>query len=240
MLLEIKDVNKRFGGLTAIADLSLQIEEGKILGLIGPNGSGKTTLFNIISGVFPPNQGSIEFNGKTITGLKPFQICRMGIARTFQVARPFMNMTIAENVMTGCLHLGKSRSQARAEAVRVLEFVGLSSQRNERARDVNTVTQRLLELARALATGPRLLLLDEIMAGLNLVEIEGALATIRRINDQGIAVLLIEHVMQAVMTISERVTVLSYGEKIAEGPPGDIAKDKRVIKAYLGEEYVTS
>lgn len=240
-MLECIRVTKYFGGLAALKNVSLNINRGEIVGLIGPNGAGKTTLFNIISGVYEPTSGIIKFNGEDITGLKSHDICKKGIARTFQIVQPFLNMTALENVMIGLLygrkHIGIR--EAKNEALRLLDFVGLKEKSNVLAKNLILAERKALEIARALATDPVLILLDEPIAGLNPVETENAIKLIRRIrDDMNITVFWVEHVMRAIMKIAERIIVLHHGEKIAEGPPDKISNNKHVIEAYLGEKYV--
>ncbi|MEM2883782.1 MAG: ABC transporter ATP-binding protein [Nitrososphaerales archaeon] len=236
MLLEVKELTKRFGGLVALKDFDLQVAEGEILGLIGPNGAGKTTFFNIVAGVYSPDAGEIWFNGLNIVGSKPWKICRLGIARTFQIVRPFREMTVFENVMVGA-SFGADRSDVMNNALTAIKIVGLSGKEDVPAGRLTLADQRRLEIARALATKPKLLLLDEVMAGLNPTETQQAMLLIDKIRKIGVTIVMIEHVMQAVMNISDRIVVLDHGEKIAEGKPQDISRDQRVIKAYLGEEY---
>jgi branched-chain amino acid transport system ATP-binding protein len=236
-ILKAKELSKSFGGLVALGNLSLGIEEGEILGLIGPNGSGKTTLFNVITGFLKPEAGSIEFRGKDITGLKPHQICESGVARTFQLVKPFAEMTALQNVMVGRVygqHRAQSLKQARAECREILDFVGLGGKEEAVARNLTLVDRKRLELARALATKPQLLLLDEMMAGLNPAETEAAMGLVQNIRDSGITVAMVEHIVKAVMGLCHRVIVLSAGEKIAEGTPKEVVADKRVIETYLG------
>ena len=239
MLLEISNLFKSFGGLLAISELSFAVGEGEIIGLIGPNGSGKTTLFNLISGLLKPDTGNIRFDGKDVTGLPPDKICRSGIARTFQLTKPFMRMTLLQNVIVGILYgsnLAWKTWQAREEAERILAFTGLSGKHVPMAAMLGLVDRKRLELARALATRPKLLLLDEMMAGLNPAEIENAMQLVKRVRDTGITLIVVEHVMKAVLGISDRVVVVSAGKKIAEGKPQEVVCNKQVIEAYLGEE----
>ena len=237
-ILEGQGVTKYFGGLAAVSNVDFHIDQGEILGLIGPNGAGKTTLFGLISAAYIPKPGLIKFKGENIAGLKPHQICRKGLARTFQSVKIFPNMPVINNVTLG-VHFGNleqvSAEQAAEEAARLLEFVGLSAQASVPARDLTLVNQKLLEVARALATKPEVLLLDEIMAGLNHTEIAQAMGLVSKIRAQGITILMIEHVMKAIMSVCDRIMVLHHGKKIAEGTPQEIATSETVIKVYLGE-----
>jgi len=238
MLLQIQKVTKRFGGLTAVKEIDLEIERGEIVGLIGPNGAGKTTLFNMISGFYPPTEGNILFEGIDITGFRAYQTCRLGIGRTFQIVKPFGNMTVLENVMVGNFCRMKSIREVRKEAFKILELVGLSGKKDELAKSLTLPDRKRLELAKALATQPKFLLLDEVNAGLNPAEIIQVLNIIRRVRDEwGVTFLVIEHLMSVIMNLSERIVVLSYGEKIGEGTPDEVSKNQKVIEAYLGEEY---
>jgi len=237
-ILEGYQVTKNFGGLTAVAHVDFNVEQGEILGLIGPNGAGKTTLFNLISGALTLKSGAIKFKDKTISGLRPHQICRMGIARTFQSIKIFANMSALDNVLLGSLFGPKSvmsTNEASAKATELLDFMELSNSKNTPAKDLTLVNQKKLEVARALATKPELLLLDELMAGLNPTEVIHAMELVKSIRAKGITIIMIEHVMKAIMNICDRIMVLHHGEKIAEGTPHDIATSKRIIEVYLGE-----
>jgi branched-chain amino acid transport system ATP-binding protein len=237
VILEVNGLTKSFGGLVAVKSLDLKVARGEILGLIGPNGSGKTTVFNLITGLLKPDAGVIKFEGEDITGLEPHVICRRGIARTFQLVRVFPNMTVLQNVMVARLYgreAARSLEEARKECEEVLRSVGLEGKRDLPAGSLTLVERKRLELARALASRPKLLLLDEALAGLNPVETEAALRLIKGIRDSGVTIVMVEHVMKAVMGVCDRVVVLDAGEKIAEGPPLEVARDKRVVEAYLG------
>ena len=238
VLLEVKDLTKNFGGLTAIGDVSFNIEKGEIIGIIGPNGAGKTTLFNLLTGFLRPDAGAIVFKGEEITGLKPHKIAKRGMARTFQITQSFPNLTVLENVKIGAYCRINSSLDATEAALRLLATVDLYEQRNELASVLPIGHRKSLELAKALATNPELILLDEVVAGLNTKESNDMIAAIKNIQQQGITVLLIEHAMKAIMSLSDRIVVIHYGEKIAEGVPGEISKNRKVIEAYLGEEYV--
>ncbi|MBI2113998.1 MAG: ABC transporter ATP-binding protein [candidate division NC10 bacterium] len=237
MLLEVEGLAKRFGGVQAVADLSFHVREGEILGMIGPNGSGKTTTFNMITGFYPPDRGRVRFAGRDITGLPPYEVCGCGICRTFQVAKPFRELTVIRNVMTGTLLRHPDPALAETRAEEVLRAVGLAERAQMQAGSLTTIDQRRLEVARALGTAPRLLLLDETMAGLNPTEVAEAMRLIASLRDQGLTVVVVEHVMRAVMSLSDRIVVLDQGTKIAEGNPREISSDPRVIQAYLGAEY---
>ncbi|HKW92135.1 MAG TPA: ABC transporter ATP-binding protein [Methylomirabilota bacterium] len=237
-LLEVAGLSKRFGGLQAVRDLSLEMARGEVLGLIGPNGAGKTTAFNLVSGFLAPDAGQIRFDGRSVVGLKPHAICRLGLARTFQIVRPFPHLSVLDNVRVGALARRPRMADARGQARAVIDRVGLGAKADQPAAGLTLPDRKRLELARALATEPTLLLLDEVMAGLNPTEIEAIVALVRRINAEGVSILLIEHNMRAVMSLSHRIAVLNFGEKIVEGEPAAVANHPRVIEAYLGEEYV--
>jgi branched-chain amino acid transport system ATP-binding protein len=236
-LLEVVDVRKRFGGLQAVAGVSLDVAADEIVGLIGPNGAGKTTLFHLISGFLAPDSGDVRLGGTSTRGLKPHQVCQHGLARTFQIVKPFQALTVLENVRVGALARTRALGAATRKAREILALVGLDHCADRTARGLTLADRKRLELARALATEPRLLLLDEVMAGLTPTETERIIELCRAINARGIAILLIEHVMRAVMTLSQRVVVLDQGQVIASGPPAAIASDPQVVEAYLGEAY---
>jgi branched-chain amino acid transport system ATP-binding protein len=236
-ILEGEGVTKYFGGLAAVLDVDFHVDQGEIAGMIGPNGAGKTTLFNLISGALVTKQGVIRFKGEKITGLKPHKICRMGIARTFQEVKVFGNMSVLDNVLLGSLFgtpTVMSSTDATKEATELLELVGLSAMKAMPAKDLTLANQKRVEVARALATKPELLLLDEVMAGLNPTETAEVMEMVTRIRDKGITVFMIEHVMKAIMGVCDRIMVLHHGEKIAEGTPKEIATSKTVIEVYLG------
>jgi len=238
-ILEGKKITKFFGGLTAVHNVDFDIDQGKIVGLIGPNGAGKTTLFNLISGALPVTAGEIRYKDRRITSLKPNQICKRGIARTFQLIKLFGNMTVFENIFLASMfgmskHINKS--DANKESLELLEFVGLSAARATPAKELTLVNQKRLEVARALATKPELLLLDELMAGLNPTEVSQSMELVKMIHDKGITIFMIEHVMKAIMSVCNRIMVLDHGVKIAEGTPDEITTNKKVIEVYLGEE----
>lgn len=238
-ILEGKGVTKHFGGLAAISKVDFEVDQGEIVGLIGPNGAGKTTLFNLISAALSLNSGVIRFKGEKISGLKPHQVCRAGVARTFQSVKIFGNIPVLGNVLLGAqfgTSTDMSSQDAAKEAMESLEFVGLSAARVTLAKDLTLANQKRLEVARALATQPELLLLDELIAGLNPTETVQAMELVTKIRDRGITILIIEHVMKAIMSICDRIIVLHHGEKIAEGVPQEIATSKKVIEVYLGDQ----
>ncbi|NLA87294.1 MAG: ABC transporter ATP-binding protein [Clostridiales bacterium] len=236
-MLEATGVSKAFGGLTAVSQVDIHVDEGEILGLIGPNGAGKTTLFNLLSGAIQMDSGTVIFDGKKISGMKPNQICRLGIGRSFQAAKNFAGMPVHQNVLMGAMFGKKGRSKAQASQIvdEVLDFVGLSELRDRMVPDIPLAYQKRLEVARALATQPKLLLLDEMMAGLNPSEVSEAMALVTKTQKSGITIIMIEHVMKAIMNICDRIVVLHHGAKIAEGTPQEISTSKTVIEVYLGE-----
>jgi branched-chain amino acid transport system ATP-binding protein len=235
-ILQVSDLTKHFGALMAVEKVSFSLEEQEILGMIGPNGAGKTTLFNMIIGVHRPTRGDVVFDGHNITGLKPHRICRLGIAKTSQIMEPFRAMTVFENVQVAALHGGgMNMNQSRTRTEEVIEFVGLDEHRDKPAASISVPDRRRLELARALASGARVLLLDENMAGLNPHEIDEALQLLRKIRESGKSLIVVEHIMRAVMGISDRIIVLNYGAKIAEGTPEEVANNEQVVEAYLGK-----
>ncbi len=234
-LLSVKNVSRFFGGLAALTDVSFDVQKGEILGLIGPNGAGKTTLFNVINGFYRPSAGEVFFNDKNISRLKPNRICMIGIARTFQVVKPLRRMTVLDNVIASSFLRAKTKAEAERAALEVLEFTGLHDERNLLSKGLPLGKRKRLEIARALATGPEMLLLDESFAGLNPSELNESIEIIGKIKKRGITMMVIEHHMRVIMSISDRIVVLNYGEKIAEGSPREIGNDPLVITAYLGE-----
>jgi branched-chain amino acid transport system ATP-binding protein len=232
--LVIKGLSKRFGGLRAVQDVSFTVKENETLALIGPNGAGKTTSFHLITGFHRADSGSVLAFGQEIAGLKPHDVCALGLARTFQVAKPFGAMTVLANVMTGAFLRDRHVAAARDRAREAIDFVGLSARANTAAKDLTTIDQRRLEMARALATQPRILLLDEVMAGLNPAEIDQAVALVGKLSARGLTIVIVEHVMRAIMAVAKHIVVLDHGQKIAEGSPKEIVENPEVIRAYLG------
>jgi branched-chain amino acid transport system ATP-binding protein len=237
-LLEVKNLVKAFGGLKAVNDVTFHVDEGEIFGLIGPNGSGKTTTFNCINNYYSPTSGDIIFKGESIKGLKTHKICQLGIGRTFQVVKPLARMTVLENVTASAFCRVNGISEARGKALKVLEFTNLTNEKDKQAKSLPIGGRKRLEIARALATKPDLMLLDETAAGLNPSELDEAIELIRKMRDSGITILIIEHIMKVIMTISDRIHAINFGQTIASGTPDEVANNPAVIEAYLGGEYV--
>jgi len=235
-LLTVKNITKRFGGLVALNDVSFEVKEREIVGIIGPNGAGKTTLFNVITGFYQPDAGQVIFNGVNITGYRPDQICALGLTRTFQLVKPFKDLTVFENVLIGAM-LRRSKSAAVEKAENVIKDMNLERVRNVPVKNLPVAERKIVEAARALATEPKMLLLDEVAAGLNPTETSRIVETLKRVKEQGVTLCLVEHVMRFIMGISERIIVLDRGVKIAEGTPTEIAANETVIQAYLGVKY---
>jgi branched-chain amino acid transport system ATP-binding protein len=232
--LVIRGLKKRFGGLRAVQDVSFSVQENETVALIGPNGAGKTTSFHLMTGFHRPDSGSVLAFGREIVGLKPHDICALGLARTFQVAKPFGAMTVLDNVMTGAFLRDRHVATAREKAREAIEFVGLAAREQTAAKDLTTIDQRRLEMARALATQPKILLLDEVMAGLNPAEIDQAVALVGKLSQRGLTIVIVEHVMRAIMAVARHIVVLDHGQKIAEGNPKQIVENPEVVRAYLG------
>jgi branched-chain amino acid transport system ATP-binding protein len=239
-ILEVEQLTKDFGGLRAVNRLDIGLDQGGILGLIGPNGAGKSTAFNCIAGVYPPTRGTIRFMGEDINGRKPWDLCKKGLARTFQIVKPFASKSVLYNVMVGAFATTDKTRTAREKALGTLEFLNFADKVKIRAGNLTIADRKRLEIARALATEPKLLLLDEVMAGLRPAEVDEMVNVIRLLRDQGITIFVIEHIMRAIMALSDRIVVIHFGQKIAEGTPQEVAADENVIKAYLGEEYAVS
>jgi branched-chain amino acid transport system ATP-binding protein len=239
-ILEINNLVKDFGGLRAVDTLSLSIEEGEILGMIGPNGAGKSTAFNCIAGVYAPTKGDVYFTRKKINGVKPWNLCKNGLARTFQIVKPFRSKSVLYNVMVGSFVTTDKTAVAEEKALNVLKILSFENKKDERAGNLTIAELKRLEIARALATEPKLLLFDEVMAGLRPAEVDEMVQIIKNLRDQGITIFVIEHIMRAIMALSDRIVVIHFGKKIAEGSPQEVASDENVIKAYLGDEYVIS
>jgi branched-chain amino acid transport system ATP-binding protein len=238
--LVVKGLSKRFGGLRAVQDVSFSVQENETVALIGPNGAGKTTSFHLITGFHRPDSGSVTAFGKEVAGMKPHDVCALGMVRTFQVAKPFGAMTVLDNVMTGAFLRDRHVATAREKALEAIEFTGLAAKEKTAAKDLTTIDQRRLEMARALATQPRILLLDEVMAGLNPSEIDQAVALVKKLSSRGLTIVIVEHVMRAIMAVARHIVVLDHGQKIAEGAPKEIVENPEVIRAYLGSYVHTT
>ncbi|TVM16907.1 ABC transporter ATP-binding protein [Oceanidesulfovibrio indonesiensis] len=239
-MLELRNLTMDFGGLRAVDNLCLTIEEGSILGLIGPNGAGKSTAFNCVAGVYRPTGGEIIFDGENVVGQKPWNLCKKGMARTFQIVKPFGTKSVLYNVMVGAFARTDSTEQARRDAEEVLEFLHMEDKKDARASALTIADRKRLEIARALATKPKLLLLDEVMAGLRPTEVDEMIAIIQQMRDSGVTVFVIEHIMRAIMALSDEIVVIHFGKKICSGDPQAVACDENVIKAYLGEDYAAA
>ncbi len=236
-LLEIQDMTMQFGGLVAVDNLSLSIEKGKILGLIGPNGAGKSTAFNCVAGVYTPTKGKILFDGEDVTSHKPWDLCKKGMGRTFQIVKPFAALTAMENVMVGAFATTDNRDKAAAKAADVMDMLGLGDKKDLKPGAMTIADRKCLEIAKALATNPKLLLLDEVMAGLRPTEVDEIIEIIRTLKAKGMTIFVIEHIMRAIMALSDEIVVIQFGKKICQGEPEAVACDEKVIKAYLGDDY---
>ena len=236
-ILEVSDLVMKFGGLTAVDKLNLSIDQGEILGLIGPNGAGKSTAFNCIAGVYPPSEGQIRFNGEIINHQKPWNLCKKGLARTFQIVKPFATKTVLYNVMVGAFATTSNTSEAEEKALNILKTLHFENKKDTRSSSLTIADRKRLEIARAIATEPRLLLLDEVMAGLRPAEVDEMVEIIQQLRLTGITIFVIEHIMRAIMALSDRIVVIHFGKKIAQGTPREVASNENVIKAYLGDEY---
>ncbi len=239
-ILEVEKMVMRFGGLTAVDSLDLSIDEGEILGLIGPNGAGKSTAFNCIAGVHPPTEGTIKFNGENTHNQRPWDLCKKGLARTFQIVKPFASKSVLYNVTVGAFATTDKRAEAEEKALAVLKALNFENKKDLKSGALTIADRKRLEIARALATNPKLLLLDEVMAGLRPGEVDELVEIIQGLRRSGVTIFVIEHIMRAIMALSDRIVVIQFGKKIAEGTPGEIASNENVIKAYLGEEYGTA
>lgn len=239
-LLEVTDLTMKFGGLTAVNNLSLSIDQGEILGLIGPNGAGKSTAFNCIAGVYSPSGGQIFFNGQSTANQKPWNLCKKGLARTFQIVKPFASKTVLYNVMVGAFATTDNTFEAEDKALAVLKTLNFENSKDIKSGNLTIADRKRLEIARAIATEPRLLLLDEVMAGLRPAEVDEMVGILQHLRETGITIFVIEHIMRAIMALSDRIVVIHFGKKIAQGTPREVASNENVIKAYLGDEYGVS
>lgn len=239
-MLQVQNLTMRFGGLIAVNDLSLDIDRGQILGLIGPNGAGKSTAFNCVAGHYAPTSGKIIFDGEDVTGQKSWDLCKKGLARTFQIVKPFQSMNVLDNVTVGAFALTDKRATAQNKAMEVLDLLGMADKRDAMPGALTIADRKRLEIARALATGPKLLLLDEVMAGLRPTEVDEVIEIIKNLRKTGVTIFVIEHIMRAIMALSDEIVVIHFGQKICRGKPEQVASDENVIKAYLGEDYGTA
>ena len=239
-ILDVKKLSKRFGGLIAVSELDMSLGQGEIVGLLGPNGAGKTTVFNMLAGYHKPDSGSILFKGNNLAEMKPFQVCALGIARTFQVTKIFRDITILDNVMVGAFQREKNTKKARSNALQILEIMGFSDQKNILSSELTASDQKRLEIARSLATRPDLMLLDEPMAGLNPAEKIALMDLLKNIREQGKTLLIVEHDMKSMMNLCDQIILLNFGKKLIEGTPEEVANDPNAIKAYIGEDYAVN